>query len=299
MSEMSLEKILEVLHQTRELGGSKVDITGGEPTLRDDYLKIIKGAKEMGYQVELVTNSLRLDHSTLKTLHSLDLDSLAVSLDGYTWQTHGLIRNTSSEEFEKVVRNISDAVNLGIKTKINTLACQENMEEIPRIIQLGEEKGVKEVGLYYFTPVGRGAHQNLHSVEPLTWLRFVRERLDREYTLKVSLEIPLIEKELYSPKMGCIWDVDPFHLQILPEGKTYPCAIMASYHLPIGNLYHQNISEIWKDESVWSRYHSQLEGHFNRNKGGCVAFRDFDLKDYPGYSFVCPLRKYSPQEVRR
>ena len=51
IQEFSLEKIREILEDTKKLGGEKIDITGGEPLARDDLIEIIKLGKELGYKV--------------------------------------------------------------------------------------------------------------------------------------------------------------------------------------------------------------------------------------------------------
>jgi radical SAM protein with 4Fe4S-binding SPASM domain len=297
LDEMTLEQLTALLKQTKQLGGRKIDVTGGEPTTRKDYVEIIKIAKGLGYKVELVTNSLLLNREKLIMLKELGLDGVAISLDGSTWETHHNIRNISKEQYQKVRENIQTAVKLGFYTKINSTLFESNLHELTDIIKWGAEIGAKEVGLYYFTPIGRGNRNNVRSVEPLKWLNFVRTELVKvKDLLEVSLETPLLEKELYTPEMGCIWNVDAYHLQVLPDGNVYPCAIMASYMKSVGNLHQNTVAEIWNDKNIWVRYHGVLKDLFNQH-GGCVNFPNFDLRKYPGHTFVCPLRKFLVEDL--
>jgi len=298
LDEMSLDELTELLEETKKLGGRKIDVTGGEPTTRKDFIEVIKVAKGLGYKVELVTNSLLLDRERLTELKSFGLDGIAISLDGDNWQTHSNIRGITEQQYGKVLDNIRTSVDLGFYTKINTTVFESNIAEIVQIVRLGAEIGVKEVGLYYFTPIGRGSRHNEKSVEPLKWLDFVRTELVKVKNLvEVSLETPLLENELYQPEMGCIWNVDAYHLQVLPDGNVYPCAIMASYMKPIGNLYEQGVQEIWSRKEIWDHYHNVLKEQFQQC-GSCVEFPNFDLREYPGYTFVCPLRKFSVEDLK-
>ena len=47
MPELSLQEEKKILVDTKELGGRRIDITGGEPTLRRDYKEIISAGKTL------------------------------------------------------------------------------------------------------------------------------------------------------------------------------------------------------------------------------------------------------------
>ncbi|MCK5025696.1 MAG: radical SAM protein, partial [Nanoarchaeota archaeon] len=40
MSELSVKEIKKILTDTKELGGERIDLTGGEPTVREDLADI-------------------------------------------------------------------------------------------------------------------------------------------------------------------------------------------------------------------------------------------------------------------
>ncbi len=57
---MPLEQIICTLATWRRLGGSKLTILGGEPTLHPDYCASIRAANQLGYEhVITTTNALR------------------------------------------------------------------------------------------------------------------------------------------------------------------------------------------------------------------------------------------------
>ncbi|MBI5871581.1 radical SAM protein, partial [archaeon] len=95
MNEFSLNKIRQILIDTKKLGGERIDITGGEPTIRKNIFEIIKIAKSLGYKVELVTNGSLLNKKGLLRLKTIGLDSIAVSLDGSDYGKYSRIRKVS------------------------------------------------------------------------------------------------------------------------------------------------------------------------------------------------------------
>lgn len=299
MSEPSLLKLSKILRETKELGGRRIDITGGEPTLRKDLTEIISIGKKLGYKIELVTNASLLDKEKLQKFKTLGLDGIAISLDGSNSKVYNKIRGRDKETFDKIIENIKISCKFGFYTKVNVVVFQSNLENIPKIIELCIKIGVNEFGIYYFTPVGRGNRSCELAVEPIKWLNFIRKRLKRYVNsgLKISLEVPLIEKKYFNKNLGCIANTEKNHLQILPDGNVYPCAILASYKKPIANLYKSSIKDFWDNKKLWRKYWKDISKLFI--KGCCVDFNAFNIRnyDFKKYAFVCPIKKFNLEEV--
>jgi len=302
MPELTLSELEKILRETKELGGRRFDITGGEPLVRNDVDKIIEIGKKLGYKIELVTNGCLLTKEKLRRFKEIGLDGIAISLDGSNSEVYNRIRRRDKETFEKVLENIMEAKRTGFYTKINTTVFNCNLEDITNITELALSLGIDEQGIYYFTPVGRGNRSDESAVEPLKWLNFIRIKLKKYENkgMKISLEFPLIEKEQWNYKYGCIADNEKNHLQILPDGNVYPCAILASYGRPIANLHGCSIKDIWNNKELWKKYWIELSKLFKGFGNYCVDFKEpFKMKEYDQekYRFVCPLRKFELGEV--
>jgi len=300
-NELSIEELEKILKDTKELGGERIDITGGEPTIREDIGEIIKLGKALDYKIELVTNGSLITKKELSKFKNLGLDSIAISLDGSNYEIYSRIRKVDEKTYRHVLETIDDAVDLGFYTKINTVAFNSNLENIPEITEFCINKKIKEHGIYYFTPVGRGDISTELSVEPVKWLDFIREKLVKyDSQIKLSIEFPIIEKDFPKEGLDCILKEDPYHLQILPDGNVYPCAILASYQKPIGNLHKTSIKEIWNNQKLWKDYYQNICSEvFQKFDGFCADFHNFNLKNYSSkYKFVCPLRKFLVGELK-
>lgn len=303
MPELTLSELEKILRETKEIGGRRFDITGGEPLLREDVEEIISIGKALDYKIELITNGSLLTEEKLRKFKQLGLDGIAISLDGSTPEIYNRIRRQDEKIFYKAVENIRASKKHGFYTKINTTVFSCNLEDIPNIAELALSLGVNELGLYYFTPIGRGNRSAELAVEPLKWLDFIRNKLKKYQNrgLRISLESPLSEKENWSSNLGCIVDKEKSHLQILPDGNVYPCAILASYNKPVGNLKKTSIKDIWNNEELWKNYWASLGDLFERCRGSCVDFKQaFSMGEYDSekYCFVCPLRKFELEEIK-
>lgn len=303
MPELSLEEIATILKDTKELGGERFDITGGEPLLREDIEKIISIGKSLGYKIELVTNGYLLSEEKLKRFKMLGLDGIAISLDGSNARVYNRIRRKDKATFEIVIKNIRAAKEARFYTKVNTTVFECNIDDIPNITRLALRLGADKQGIYYFTPVGRGRRSEEQPVEPLKWLEFIRARLKsfQNCGMKISVEFPLAKKTDRIPGWGCIANNERSHLQILPDGNVYPCAILASYGMPIANLRQCSIKDIWDDKNLWKNYWAEASEMFKKLSGCCVDFKSsFDIKKYDSkrYCFVCPIRKFKLESIR-
>ena len=294
MDEMTKDELTLLLKETKELGGTKIDITGGEPTIRQDHAKIIQIAKNLDYKVELVTNGSLLNRGKLAYLHNLGLDSIAVSIDGSTYATHTKIRRCRLEQYTRAKQTIDDALAEGLVVKVNTVVRAENIGDIPQIAAYCIDRGVHEQGLYYFTPVGRGKNNLAKCIDPKEWLSIIRERLvPYAEQMKISVEIPMHES-IIAP---CLLHEDPYHLQVLPDGNVYPCAILASYDRAIGNLNRRGVKQIWNDEKVWKSYRDAVDQFvFAKWNDFCFPVHE-SWKGYRDLHPVCPLRKFDPREI--
>jgi hypothetical protein len=92
--EPTLQEIREMyrtLRAEKPVAPLAIQITGGEPTLRDDLIEIIKMAKEEGFShVQLNTNAIRLskDPELAKKVREAGVNTVYMSFDGTTAKTN-------------------------------------------------------------------------------------------------------------------------------------------------------------------------------------------------------------------
>jgi hypothetical protein len=86
-----IRKMLRVMRREKPVGALAVQLTGGEPTLRDDIVDIIRIAKEEGYDhVQLNTNGIKLatDPELAKRVRRAGSNTVYMSFDGTTEETN-------------------------------------------------------------------------------------------------------------------------------------------------------------------------------------------------------------------
>jgi uncharacterized radical SAM superfamily Fe-S cluster-containing enzyme len=132
--EPSLDQLRDLMQQTRvekPLGSKAIQITGGEPTLRDDLTEIIRTAKEVGFShVQIHTNGLKLAGSIeyCQSLKNEKVDTIYLNFDGVTKTTNPLMESNI-----KVIENCKK-VNLNI-VLVPILIGGKNHHEAGKIIR--------------------------------------------------------------------------------------------------------------------------------------------------------------------
>ncbi|MGC8851393.1 MAG: tetraether lipid synthase Tes [Candidatus Micrarchaeia archaeon] len=96
--------MFRALRNEKPVGCNALQLTGGEPTLRDDLIEIIKLARKEGFEhIQLNTNGIRLsrDLALAKAVRKAGVGTLYMSFDGVTarsnpknhWEVPGVLEN--------------------------------------------------------------------------------------------------------------------------------------------------------------------------------------------------------------
>ncbi len=132
-------------------GGCNIQLSGGEPTVRDDLPRIIAMGKEMGFGfIQVNTNGLRLaeDTSFVKKLKQAGLDSVFLQFDGVDDTVHGALRGKKLQAIkEQAIANCS-AQGLAM-VLVPTLVPGVNCHQVGEIIRFGLERAPHVRGIHF------------------------------------------------------------------------------------------------------------------------------------------------------
>lgn len=156
VSDPELSQILSWYEKIKHFtgGGCNIQLSGGEPTVRDDLPQIISMGKELGFNfIQLNTNGLRLaeENDFVGRLKQAGLDSVFLQFDGMDDRVHLKLRGRKLKAIkEKAIANCR-AHNLGV-VLVPTLVPGVNDEQLGDIIRFGLENAPHVRGVH-FQPV--------------------------------------------------------------------------------------------------------------------------------------------------
>lgn len=138
---LTYEEIVRIARIFVGLGIEKIRVTGGEPTVRREIVKLISLLSRIDglKSISMTTNGLLL-YSMVKQLKEAGLGSINISLD--TFKPHRFIHMGGVDGLDKVLRSIRAAGDAGIKVKINTVVMRGwNDDEVVDFAEFARETG--------------------------------------------------------------------------------------------------------------------------------------------------------------
>ncbi len=227
--ELSTGEWKEVIDQADEMGVFQVALTGGEPTLRRDFVEIVRYINR-SMDVSVATNGLLKD-PLLEVVQ--EVVYFQISLDG-------------GEEFHDKNRRVKGAWRRALETAealekegahvvINTTFWKENIREFDKVLKIIREHGFDwKVSL--LIPMGRGEKREMLSPEEVVQLlKRVRE---------IESEVNVSFGDSLGPFMegweGC--GAGKTMMAVDPEGYVIPCTEL---HIRVGH-YTEGLRKLWE-----------------------------------------------------
>jgi radical SAM protein with 4Fe4S-binding SPASM domain len=249
----------------------------GEPLLNPFVPEMLTKLKERMPRygrVGVLTNGMRLDQDTARDLVDRGLGWLSVSIDGATKETMETIRRGS--RFETIVKNVAFAVEYadrnsleGVDFTIQFTTHPENVHEIPAMVRLAGQLGVRNLTIGHLLDYETGAYQPQPKevFAPLIE-QGKRIGLQEGVTLKVHRIEPLTARQcpyLDEAVISVSGDVSLCHYR-KPGQPAEPS-------FSIGNLKEKSLQEIWDSASVRELRRRLLSADFPAHCEPCCFSR--------------------------
>ncbi|MBU7036336.1 MAG: radical SAM protein [Theionarchaea archaeon] len=268
--ELTTEEIKALYDEWADMKVFKVNISGGEPFMREDIVEILNYGDEVGLQQYVVTNATLVTEDDFQVLPRSV--RYGVSLDGFE-ESHDKIRGKGS--FARTTEVLEMFLREETKFGINFTLSQINKGEAERLMAHWLNRGIK-VSLNPVLPFGRSSEH-----QKQLWLRkedahdFIRIR-----ELKIR-RVKSRDRKLYGGP-------HPLHVDDMPElfqkaflacegsrtdvwvrfdGNVYPCADTAALEeFCMGNLRDTSFKEIWENGKGGTAFRQITKDSFSECK---------------------------------
>lgn len=248
----------ERLAEMGALGVKSVMYAGeGEPLLHKRIDEIVVATKQAGIDVAFTTNGVPINERFLATLPHISW--IKVSLNAGTAESYAKIHRTKETDFDRVIRNLKQAVTLKKAQSLNciigvqSLLLPENIHEMETLAQICRD----EIGLDYLVIKPYSQHLrsetqiysevNYSDLIPLgeKLAKFNTDEFQvvfRSHTMKKTLEK---ESERYQRCYATpfVW------AYLMANGALYGCsAYLLDERFEYGNINQNTFKEIWQSE---------------------------------------------------
>ncbi len=279
LNELNTKECFGLCEELADLGCEDVSLMGGEPFLRNDWFSVAQCIKDLGMNLNFVSNGTVLDRYIDK-ISRLEPKVIGISLDGMK-ENHELIRGKGT--WEKTVKAI-ELLRKRMQTTVITTVSKINFKDLPIMKDLLFKKGVNWQ-IQVAMPFGNFNKEQMLSKEEFyaTALFIAKERIKNPFK-----DLPVIGAHCYGyySKVlpGCKWDgcaAGVTAIGMTSDGGIVGCLAMGNNRFIEGNVRNESLREIWEnpDNFAYNRKFDRTKLGPNcrkckygvKCKGGCSA----------------------------
>jgi pyrroloquinoline quinone biosynthesis protein E len=222
--ELSFEQAAASLYAAAKGGAKRLNMHGGEVTLRDDLAKIVRLARKVGFeQVTLVTNGVKLgDARYARSLVSAGVTHVRMSLHAPDAATHDAIVVIPGA-LERALRGAEHLRKLKIPLGLNFVLIRENVAKLPELAKRFVASGLFDEMIVYF-PHERGMMALNAETIGVTYEQARRPLLDAAKAVELGRMLVANVPPCAAPELADLlldWERDPggaSSAMIGPEG---------------------------------------------------------------------------------
>lgn len=268
--ELCYDDYRRICLELEKMGCMHVLVTGGEPTLRPDFIDICKLVVDNGMLLDVYTNGLDVRMSTFKELSGLGVNSVSVSLYGGSAAFHDSITHVPGS-FERTLRTLMAFKCAGVEVFVKTVLLRGHIDEYVKLKEICESLKISVHAATVLAPGQSGKSKD--------YLNPSESDLETYYSIEKAGR-PL--GQLRGVKNLTARDPDSLlcnaghvSLSINPYGEVFPCN---SYPCKLGDVKRETIEKIWQESEQLKKVRS-FRFH---DLAGCESCQ------YAGLCNICP-----------
>jgi len=264
INELNKNECFSLCEELANLNCETVSLMGGEPFLKEDWFSIGQCVKDLGMNLNIVSNGLMLD-KYINEISNLEPNVIGLSIDGLE-KTHDKIRGKKGS-YKKVLNSIKLLTDRHIQITVITTVSKINFNDLPEMKNLIYKKGVNWQ-IQVAMPFGNFKSEQMLSEEEYysVALFIAKQRIKTAFD-----DLPVMGAHCfgYNSKIlpGCkTWEgcaAGISSIGITSDGNIVGCLSMGNNKFIEGNIRDKSLKEIWNDENnfIYNR-------KFTKNKLG-------------------------------
>jgi pyrroloquinoline quinone biosynthesis protein E len=249
---------LRVLDEAEALGVVQLNLTGGEPLIRDDLERLVERARALDLYTNLITSGIPLTRERLARLRGLGLDNVQVSIQDVTAAASDRIAGLRSFDRKlEVARWVKD---LGMPLTVNTVLHRDNLAHVADVIALAESLAADRLELANTQYLGWALLNRRALLPTRTQLDGARAvaRAARN-RLRGKMEVLFVYPDYYTefPK-ACMDGWGRRFIVLSPDGLVLPCHLAHTLPgLAFENVKERSLAEIWHHSAGFNAYRGE------------------------------------------
>jgi len=270
-NELTTAESLDLVKQISDIGFKRVVLSGGEPTLRDDWVVTAEKIQSEKMECGIISNALAWDSKTIDSLVGLRPFSIGFSVDGEK-NLHDFWRGVPGSH-EKIFSYINELKGKGLTICAITSVNKENLKELKQIGNRLVSYGVDAWQLQVASPMGRMANSLkfvLNDSEYYQFAQFVSEARERFYFMNIQAADCVGYFGKFEGKIrdaewsGCGAGICGIGIE--SDGTIRGCLSLRDPRVIEGNIRESSLKSIWSNAEKF-KYNRQFD--FSKLAGEC------------------------------
>jgi len=286
-NELTTQECRELIDQLAAIKIFQLNIGGGEPFLREDFLDLLSYSHEKGLVTCVSTNGIVIDNELAKQLSMLKMLYLQVSLDGSTAEVNDQIRGVGT--YKKILDAMDCLACHGAPFSINTVLTRLNYPQLDTLREIAKEYRA-ELRVSRFRPSGRGKERKDYLGPDKNQLEAFADWLNGHDLVRTGDSFFSLTSESRRRKGLDMCGAAKMTCCISPTGEVYPCAFLQERPFLVGNVREKTFKEMWDNSLVFAQFRNlRVEAcmtcpRFEVCLGGCPAmayhtYHDINMPD--------------------
>ncbi len=216
---LPFESIKKILDEGRKCGNRYLDITGGEPFLHPEIIKILSYAERSGYLTNVLTNGLLLDEKTIEALSAIRA-RLRLSLYSANKNTHEYFCGEGT--FDPLKEAIGALNKKRMYFGIGMPVFKENVRDIENTVKFALDGGCAFIRIFPAAKYYRAKNEDIDGSlieQILSSIIEVTIRHRKDINLESSMKIPNPIEMLTTSR--CTAGCNYYHID--SEMMIHPC----------------------------------------------------------------------------
>lgn len=301
--EMTTEEVKKILEDCAKAGVLFIRFSGGEATLRKDFVELVKYARSLGLKCALLSSCKSFTKEQFDIMN--ELCYVQPHLDSVVEESFNKL--TGGNNFKNFKTTIFDLISRGVRINPATTLQKENMNQIKELIDFGAENNI---------PVKINALHGDAVLNEQAWFDYYNDivlpfqnRWDewKQYADGLNVDfIAFTERNEWGAEikdtMAVISPWGRSFITIGCEGDIYPSSLLLTDELIIGSIRKgDNLFDVWRNSELLHTLRT-----LTKEKLGCGNCRLDCVYCNPFFSYSyygefgkvlphndCPYRKFT------
>ena len=254
-NEIDTDTWFRVFQEAEALGVVQLNLTGGEPLLREDLERLIERATRLELYSNLITSGIPLTFERLSRFAALGLNGVQVSVQSSRSTESDRIAGAPS--FQRKLEVMQWVASLGLPLTLNVVLHRDNIGEIAELIALAERVSADRLELANAQYLGWALKNRMALLPTREQVETARAiAAEARERLRGAMDVLFVTPDYYSvhPKT-CMDGWGRRFIVVNPEGLALPCHL--AHTLPglrFDNVTKRALADIWHHSDGFNQF---------------------------------------------